>query len=472
MKLYNTPTRKVEEFKPLDGNTVTFYSCGPTVYDHQTIGNLRTYVLYDTLKRVLAISGFEVKHVMNITDVGHLTSDGDEGEDKLEKGAKSTGKTVWEVAGEYTEEFKQNIEQLNVPLPMLAKATDFIGQQIVMVRELLDKGFAYQTDQAIYFDISKLDSYGQLTGQKLTDKEVGARVAVVVDESKRHPQDFALWFFLVGRFSNHEMHWESPWGKGFPGWHLECSAIIHSTLGDPIDIHSGAVDLIGTHHTNEIAQTEAAYGNRLANYWVHGEHLLVDGQRMGKSLGNFYTLKDVVDKGYDPIALRLLYLQAHYRTQLNFTWEALSAAETYLKNLQAWADLKFQPQLGHKEHAGDAYGPTLDKIKAELSNDLNTSGALSELSRLVALAEQEGVDPQKLQPLLVTLDQLLGLRLADRQDIGQDDKDLIAQRQQARQAKDWAKADQLRRQLADKGLEINDTPHGPIWSRSVGQPRA
>ncbi|OGL37017.1 cysteine--tRNA ligase [Candidatus Saccharibacteria bacterium RIFCSPHIGHO2_12_FULL_49_19] len=469
MKIYNTLTRKNEEFKALLDKAVTFYSCGPTVYDHQTIGNLRTYVLYDTLRRVLEAEGLEVKHVMNITDVGHLTSDGDEGEDKLEKGAKSSGKTVWEVAGENTEEFKRNLEQLNVSLPRLAKATDFIEQQIAMVQTLLDKGFAYQTDQAIYFDVSKLDSYGRLTGQKLTDKEVGARAEVVVDENKRHPQDFALWFFLVGRFANHEMNWASPWGQGFPGWHLECSAIVHSTLGDPIDIHSGAVDLIGTHHTNEMAQTEAAYGNSLANYWVHGEHLLVDGRRMGKSLGNFYTIKDVTDKGYEPLSLRLLYLQAHYRTQLNFTWRALSAAEAHLKNLQAWADLKFQSHLGHKNRAADVYGWALDKIKVELNNDLNTPQALSELSKLVALAEHEGVDTQKLQPFLEQIDRLFGLRLAGRQDIGEVAKSLIAQRESARLTKDWVKADQLRRQLSDQGIEINDTEHGPIWSRSARQ---
>ena len=466
MRLYNTLSKKVEDFQPSKDQIVTFYSCGPTVYDHQTIGNLRTYVLYDTLKRTLSVSGLDVRHVMNITDVGHLTSDADEGEDKLEKGAKTSGKTVWEVADEYTQEFKQNLRQLNIPEPKLAKATDYINQQVEMVKILLEKGYAYKTDQAIYFDVSKLSSYGKLTGQKLSEKEVGARTEVVIDKNKRHPQDFALWFFLVGRFANHEMKWPSPWGEGFPGWHLECSAIIHATLGDPIDIHSGAVDLIGTHHTNEIAQTEAAFGNRLASYWIHGEHLLVDGQRMGKSLGNFYTLKDVIEKGFDPKALRLLYLQAHYRSQLNFTWDALSAAQAFLESLQAWADLKFQPNLGHKNQTAEAYDVSLKKIVSELQDDLNTPQGLSELSKLVALSEQQGVDPEKFQPLLEKIDMLFGLKLANRQDVDQRIKDMISDREKARDTQDWAKADALRGELATQGIEINDTAHGPVWSRS------
>ena len=465
MRLYNTLTRKVEEFKSLRDRVVTLYTCGPTVYDHQTIGNLRTYVLYDTLKRVLEAEEFNVEHVMNITDVGHLTSDADEGEDKLEKGAKSSGKTVWEVAESYTNEFKRNLKQLGIPEPQLAKATDYIDQQVEIIQILLDKGFAYQTDQAIYFDTAKLESYGKLTGQKLSDKEVGAREEVVTDSNKHHPQDFALWFFTVGRFAGHEMEWTSPWGEGFPGWHLECSAIVHATLGDPIDIHSGAVDLIGTHHTNEIAQTEAAFNNGLANYWVHGEHLLADGKRMGKSLGNYYTLKDVIDKGYDPISLRLLYLQAHYRSQLNFTWEALSGAQAFLKNLQDWADLKFQPGLGHKKAAASAYKPALKTIISELQNDLNTPQALSELSKLAALSEQEGIDSEKLQALLEEVDKLLGFELSNRQDVNQQIKDLIAEREKAREVKGWPAADKLRKQLAERGIEIDDTPHGPIWSR-------
>src|SRR3990167_8287848 len=381
MRLYNTLSKKVEDFQPSKDQIVTFYSCGPTVYDHQTIGNLRTYVLYDTLKRTLSVSGLDVRHVMNITDVGHLTSDADEGEDKLEKGAKTSGKTVWEVADEYTQEFKQNLRQLNIPEPKLAKATDYINQQVEMVKILLEKGYAYKTDQAIYFDVSKLSSYGKLTGQKLSEKEVGARTEVVIDKNKRHPQDFALWFFLVGRFANHEMKWPSPWGEGFPGWHLECSAIIHATLGDPIDIHSGAVDLIGTHHTNEIAQTEAAFNNGLANLWVHGEHLLVEGERTGKSLGNFYILEDVIRKGFDPLSLRLLFLQAHYRSQLNFTWESLAASQSFLRRLRAWADLSHQPKIRQPVRSD-----LMNKVEDSLAGDINTAQALATISQQVDIS--------------------------------------------------------------------------------------
>lgn len=466
MKLYNSLTKKLEAFKPLKSGEVKLYTCGPTVYDHQTIGNLRTYVLYDTLKRALVAEDFKVHHVMNITDVGHLTSDADDGEDKLEKSAQRSGKTVWQVAEEYTIEFKDNLKQLNIIEPKYAKATDFVPQQIEMVKTLHDKGFAYITEQAIYFNVTKITSYGKLSGQKLSEKEVGAREEVVIDKNKRHPHDFALWFFLVGRFKHHEMNWPSLWGAGFPGWHIECSAIIHAVLGDPIDIHSGAVDLIGTHHTNEIAQTEAAFENQLANYWIHGEHLLVDAQRMGKSLGNFYTLADIVKRGYEPMAFRLLCLQAHYRTQMNFTWEALDGAQAFLKRLQAWADLKFQPNLGHKKSAGQNYDTSLIKIQKLLADDLNTSQALAVVSQLIAQAEQEGVDIKKLQSVAEKLDKWLGLSLSDRQDIDNSIKSKIAERESARQSKNWQKADELRKQLAEQGIEINDTPHGPVWSRS------
>jgi cysteinyl-tRNA synthetase len=465
MKLHNTLSRKVEPFKTIKAGQTKLYTCGPTVYDDQTIGNLRTYVLYDTLSRALRAGGYTVDHVMNITDVGHLTSDADAGEDKLEKGAKRAGKTVWEVADHYITLFNGDLKKLNVIKPRIARATDFIDAQIVMVKILMDKGFGYQTEQAIYFDITKFPTYGELTGQNLSDKEVGARSEVITDKTKRNPQDFALWFFAVGRFAGHEMKWPSPWGEGFPGWHLECSAIIHETLGDPIDIHAGAVDLIGTHHTNEMAQTEAAYGNKLANYWVHGEHLLVDEKRMAKSLGNFYTLQDVMKKGYDPLALRLLYLQAHYRHQLNFTWEALDGAQAFLNRLRDWADLRFQPNLGHKKTAAAAYEEVLDKIKQSLANDLNTGQALVALSELANLSEQYGVDVNKLGALLPKVDELLGLDLAKRQAIDQPLKELIEEREQARRAKDWPKADELRARLGREGIELDDTPHGPVWSK-------
>ncbi|MDB5178280.1 MAG: cysteinyl-tRNA synthetase [Patescibacteria group bacterium] len=480
MRLYNTLTRNVEDFKPQKPGEVTLYTCGPTVYDFAQIGNLRTFIFEDTLRRTLKTAGYTVKHTMNITDVGHLTSDADEGEDKSEKGAKREGKTVREVADRYTEAFKADALKLNLLPPntyhsprykdTFARATEFIDTQIDIVQRLLDKGYAYQTKEAIYFDVTKLPDYGKLTGQKLADKEVGARDEVVTDAAKHHPYDFAVWFFTVGRFAGHSMHWSSPWGDGFPGWHLECSAIIHATLGDPIDIHTGGVDHIGTHHTNEIAQTQAAYGNSLANYWIHGEFLLIDGGRMGKSLGNFYTLKDITEHNFSPLAYRLLVLQAHYRTQLNFTWESLEGAQNTLLNLYAWADLRYQPNTGAMTSELDQlFKATRENMLSALQNDLGTPEALSHLSKLVNYMSNHpvpAVEGKYTDGTLAFIDDLLGLNFANRPDITAGQKHLIAQRETARQAKDWAASDQLRDQLRDQHLEVDDTPAGPRWRRT------
>lgn len=458
MKFYNTFGRQIEDFQSIVDNKVKLYTCGPTVYDYPHIGNLRSFVFDDTLRRALQVGGYEVSHVMNITDVGHLVSDEDEGEDKLEAGAGRENKSVQEVAEMYTNAFLEDVKDLNIlepnayhgPRGDYAFATDFIPQQIEVVKTLLEKGYAYQTESAIYFDVSKLDDYGKLSGQKLSEKEVAARSDVVTDPAKRHPQDFALWFFTVGRFAKHDMHWSSPWGEGFPGWHLECSAIIHATLGEPIDIHTGGVDHIGTHHTNEIAQTEAAFGVKLSDYWLHNEHLMVDGQKMSKSLRNFYTLKDVVDKGFDPLALRLLFLQSHYRTQANFTWEVLEAAAAALNNLRAWADLCFQKD-------SEIPKEKLEDIKAAVFDDLNTPRALALMAELGS--------PDK--AVLELLDDLFGLRLSERKDIADDQKGLIKQRETARQSSDWRLADELRQHLSKDGIELNDTPDGSIWYRTV-----
>jgi len=473
MKLYNTLGREVEEFKPLVDGQVKLYSCGPTVYDYAHIGNLRAYVFDDTLRRTLTVAGYDVKQVMNITDVGHLVSDDDEGEDKLEKGAQREAKTVWEVADFYIKAFLDDISQLNIlppngydgPHGPYARATDFIKEQLEMVSILTDRGFAYQTEQAIYFDVSKLGDYGKLTGQKLSDKEVAARSEVVTDANKHHPQDFALWFFKVGRFADHSMSWPSPWGEGFPGWHLECSAIVHATLGEPLDIHTGGVDHIGTHHTNEIAQTEAAFGVELSRFWLHNEHLLADGQKMSKSKGNYITLKDIKDRGYESLALRLLFLQSHYRSQTNFTWEALDGAQAFLKRLQAWADLKHQPSQDRSNEVGQTYKPALDNVKQALMNDLNTAEALGWVSGLVSQAEDYGVGIGAIQDALDELDKILGLELSNREDIDPADKDLIADRQSARERDDWVTADNIRKLLLDKGIELNDTSTGSIWRR-------
>jgi cysteinyl-tRNA synthetase len=477
VKLHNTLGREVEEFKSIREGVVKLYTCGPTVYDDQHIGNFRKFVFDDTLRRTLQANGYEVQHIMNITDVGHLVSDADEGEDKLEKGALREGKTVWEVAEHYTQAFKEDAKKLNIlepnayqgPSGNYAKATDFIPEQIDLVKFLIEKDFAYITEQSIYFDISKLPDYGELSGQKLEDKETGAREEVVVDNNKKNPHDFAVWFFLKGRYENHTMRWSSPWGEGFPGWALECSAIIHKTLGDPIDIHTGGVDHIGTHHPNEIAQTEAAYGNKLANFWLHSEHLLVDGKKMSKSLGNFYTVKDITQKGYDPLALRLLYLQGHYRSQVNFTWETLQAAQNRLNDLRAWADLRYQPGAEVMPvELDELFRETRTAMLDACNNDLNTPSALAALGKLVSYMQNipiPGVEGKYTNGTLKLIDDLLGLNLSNRKDISDGQKQIIAEREVARKNQDWQKSDDLRSKLKEQGLEINDTPLGPRWSR-------
>ncbi len=468
MKLYNSLSRQVELLNLKHSEKVTFYSCGPTVYDNQQIGNYRTFVFYDTLKRALASNHYDINHIMNITDVGHLVSDADEGEDKLEKGAAREGKTAWQVAEYYIDQFERESKTLNIlpPLGGYARATSFINEQIAIIKILIDKGIAYQTELAIYFDVTKIASYGELTGQKLADKEVAVRSEVKTDSNKRHPYDFGLWFFTVGHFANHSMRWPSPWGEGFPGWHLECSAIIHTRLGDPIDIHAGGVDLIGTHHTNEMAQTEAAFGHQLANYWVHGEHLLVEGQKMAKSLGNFYTLNDIVEKGFDPLALRLLYLQSHYRSQMNFTWEALEASHNRLRSLRALADLRWQPQPNGGQPITNH---DLKALHPAISDDLNTPKALTIVAELEDKAKAELFSEKSVASLLAyleILDNLFGLDLLNSTDINLEQKKIITDREKCRAEEDWTKADQLRGKLKEQGIEINDTQQGPIWSRA------
>ena len=476
MKLFNTLSRLTEELATIKPGEVSLYSCGPTVYNYYHIGNLRNAVFNDTLRRTLEAAGLKVRHTMNITDVGHLTSDADEGEDKLETGAAREGKSVWDVAAHYTEAFKNDMAAMNVLPPntyqspkyhdSYARATEFIDEQIAMVQILIEKGFAYQTKQAIYFDVSKLPTYGELTGQKLADKQT-ERSEVVSDPDKHSPFDFAVWFFTVGRYQGHTMHWDSPWGDGFPGWHLECSAIIHATLDDPIDIHTGGVDHIGTHHPNEMAQTEAAYGHPLANLWVHNEFILVDGAKMAKSKGNSYTLKDVIQKGFHPLALRLLYLQSHYRSEMNFSWESVAAAQNTLLNLFAWADLKHQSNLSEVRLADTEITDFLKQVQQHLLDDLATSQALAEVYQYATkLAPGMTLDHDDFDKLLSGLDKFLGLNLNNRPDITPAQKHIIAERETAREARNWAAADKLRTELRRHDLDVSDTPNGPRWRRT------
>ena len=473
MKIYNTLTRKVEQFKPLTDKEVCVYNCGPTVYDYMHIGNLRKFVFDDTLRRTLEANAYNVKQTMNITDVGHLVSDDDEGEDKLEKAAHREGKTVWQVAETYIQSFKDDMRAINALEPnthsgdeVYSRATKFVPQQIKMIEILLNKGFAYQTKQAIYFDVNKLASYGELTGQKLTDKEIGVRKDVVTDKNKHHPQDFAVWFFTVERFAHHDMHWDSPWGEGFPGWHLECSAIIHAILGDPIDIHTGGVDNIGTHHVNEMAQTEAAFGHKLANYWVHSEHLLVGGHRMAKSAGNFYTLNDVVKRGFEALSLRLLFLQSHYRTQMNFSWENLESAQNRLRSWRNTSELIWQAP-GQNIYVLE-FDQAAEKVKKFMADDLNSPLALAEVSQTMSLVETNLLATGKENAFLdylKTLDKLFGLDLSQVKDISASQKQAIAEREQARHLKDWPKSDKIRKKLESQGISLRDTAHGAVWFR-------
>lgn len=471
IKLYNSLGRTVQEFTPQQAGKVSLYTCGPTVYDYMHIGNLRKFIFDDTLKRMLLSQGLEVNHVMNITDVGHLVSDGDEGEDKLEKGAAKDGKSVWDVAQFYIDAFNTDMQAVNVLDPkQLIRATDAIDSQIAMIKVLIQKEFAYITTEAIYFDVSKLPDYGVLTGQKLADKQVGVRDEVVTETSKRNPQDFAVWFFTVGHFADHQMHWKSPWGEGFPGWHLECSAIIEQALGNTIDIHTGGIDNLGTHHVNEMAQSQAAHdGAPLANYWMHVLHLHVDGTKMSKSLGNFYTLAELTEKGYSPLALRLLMLQAHYRSELNFTWASLRAAQTRLVDLYGWACLQFDDRkLAVSIYDKKTVEQLLADIKAALADDLATPKAMSILSALIDATP--GV-PAKYHEhfvgVLQELDQLFGLNLADQTNITDEIRQQIAEREVAKKAGTFKKADDIRAQLLKQGIELLDTPQGTRWKRKT-----
>lgn len=454
MKLYNTLSGNIEEFSPQNPPKVSLYTCGPTVYDYTHIGHLRTYVGNDILRRVLEASGYEVKHVMNITDVGHLVSDEDFGEDKMEKGARQSGRSVWEVAKFFEEHFWKSTESLNIKRPsVIAKATDHIKEQIKLIHKLEKNGFIYITDQVIYFDISKFANYTKLSGQKLEEKEVGSRANVVVDKQKKNPSDFALWFFTVGHFKDHVMRWSSPWGEGFPGWHIECSAMAMEYLGDTIDIHTGGVDHISIHHTNEIAQSEAASGKKFVRFWVHHEFLLVDGEKMSKSKKNFYRIDEVREKGFDPLALRYLFLTAHYRDKLNFTWESLKASQNALSNLRQIVRDWEEPKIGCAQFEQDF----MDAV----NNDLNIPQGIAVMWELI---KSDYPTSAKAKTLL-EMDKILGLNLEEYSgkpvEISSRVKKLIEQRETARKSGEFKKSDKLRNKIKKLGFEIEDTQSGP-----------
>jgi len=480
LRFHNQLTRNVDEFKPIEEGFVRLYTCGPTVYNYPTVGNWVSYIYWDTLVRVLQANGNEVTRVMNITDVGHLVSDADDGEDKLEKGAKREGKTAWEVAQFYLDDFVAGMNALNlIPPTHLPRATEYIEQQLELVRILKEKGYTYQIDDGIYFDTLKFSTYADFAELDLEAQKAGARVEF--NPEKHHPSDFALWKFTP-EGEKRDMEWETPTDllnensarMGFPGWHLECSAMAMSLLGETIDIHTGGIDHIPVHHTNEIAQSEAASGKIFSNFWLHNNHLKVDGTKISKSLGNGYTLKDLEDKGFSPLDLRLFVLQSHYRTEGNFTFDNLTAAANRLRNWRTIAALRHQIHDTLREDSDtEEESKTVSlyaaskKLLETLSDDLNTPGALAIIDDAfdtVAASKASDLHQHALVSFLETIDDLLGLKLLDTTpDIDDEQKRLVIERTRAREQKDYSRSDELRAELEKSGITVRDTASGPIW---------
>ena len=448
---YNTMTHKKEEFIPIDDKEVRIYSCGPTVYKDATIGNMRTNIFQDNLRRTLEYNGFKVKQAMNITDVGHLVSDGDEGEDKMIKSARQEGKTPLEIAEYYTKLFFRDLERLNIEIPeIICKATDNIQDMLKVVEELVKKGYAYETSTAIYFDVSKLDKYPVLSNLDVENQKAGARVEV--DKEKRNPHDFAVW---IKAPENHLMKWDSPWGPSYPGWHIECSVMSQKYLGEVFDIHTGGIDLIPTHHENEIAQSKGMCGKVPANYWMHGEFLLINGGKMSKSLGNVYLLQDIVDRGYDPLVYKLFCYSIQYRKKLNFTWEGMDAAKVSLDRLRD----AYQKHLEGNEEIEDA---EIEKYRNSfteaINDDLNMPVAMSVVWEVAKVAKKS----KKLADLLKEFDKVLGLNIdfVQKEEVPEEIKELLEIRQKARENKDWAESDKIRDLIKEKGYIVKDSKEG------------
>lgn len=460
MKVYNTLTRTKEELVPLDGKTIRMYSCGPTVYSYAHIGNMKAYIFMDFLKRSLNYLGYKVKSVMNVTDVGHLVSDGDEGEDKMMKTAKTANKTPWEIASIYSDAFFKDISKLNIQKPnVVCNASEHINEMLDMVYKLYDDGYAYETSDGIYFDISKFSNYGRLSKMDLEGQMAGARVAV--NEEKKHPADFAIWKKAP---KEHIMQWDSRWGKGYPGWHIECSAMSRKYLGDQFDIHTGGVDHIPIHHENEIAQSDCYIKKQAVKYWMHCEFLLVDNGKMSKSIGTAYLVSDLEDKGYEPLAFRYMCLNAHYRSKLNFTWDGIEAAQ---KSLVRLSDLT----LAHKQSKEDVPDELISTLKKEfidaISDDLNIPLAMG----TVWNAARNSIKSHKIYELLMDFDKVIALNLnqkreAEPEQLPDDIQELANKRQQARKMKDWKKSDELRDKLNSAGYLVNDTASGQIIKKA------
>lgn len=455
LKLYNTLTRKKEDFKPIHKGKVGMYVCGPTVYWYQHIGNLRTYIFSDILKRVLNYNGFKVKHIMNVTDVGHLTSDADEGEDKIEKAAKKEGKKAQEIANHYLKIFKKDFKKLNISEPNIwCKATEHIKEQIELIKKLEKKNYTYKTSDGIYFDTSKFKNYGKLAKLDIEGLKAGKRIGI---GEKKNKTDFALWKFSE-KPGVRQQEWKSPWGIGFPGWHIECSAMSIKYLGEHFDIHTGGTDHIPIHHTNEIAQSEAATGKKFVNYWIHGAFLTSKGEKVSKSKGGLYTIPELEEKGFSPLDFRYLCLATHYRKLLNFSLEILNSAKNShqrLKNIIF--EIKKSKDKKNKKN--------IEIVKKQfleiLDDDLNTSKALSFLWDI--LREDRLNDSEKYE-LALEFDKVFGLNL-DKEEkikIPMAVKRLIAEREKMRKKKDWKKADELRKKINKLGYAIDDTEKGSV----------
>lgn len=453
--LFNTLSRTKEKIRPISPGEVKLYTCGPTVYHFAHIGNLRTYVFEDILVRALRRAGYKVTHVMNITDVGHLVGDGDGGEDKMEEGARRTGKSIWEIAGYYTQVFFSDLNKLNVVSPqIIPKATEHVPEMIELVQRLEEKGFVYRTDDGLYFDTQKFPTYGDFAKLDVENLEAGKRVAV---GEKKSPTDFALWKFSPAG-EKRQMEWDSPWGKGFPGWHIECSAMAMKYLGETFDLHCGGIDHIPVHHTNEIAQSEAATGKRFVNHWMHGEFLNEDSGKMSKSKGEFLTLAVLEREGYDPMEYRALLLQAHYRSGLKFSFEALNAAKTgfrgIVERMKEWKGeplVPFTPAMEKKREAFD---------KA-VFDDLNMPEAMAVV---FGVLKDNSLKPAERKTLLLDFDGLLGLRLEEAanrtEELPSGVAALVSARDEARKGKNWAESDRLKDELQKLGYKVNDTPNG------------
>ncbi|MBI2404845.1 cysteine--tRNA ligase [Candidatus Gottesmanbacteria bacterium] len=469
LQLYNTFTKKVEAFTPMSPPNVGMYTCGMTVYDYAHIGHGRKYTGDDILRRVLTRLGYTVTHVQNVTDVGHLVSDADEGEDKLEKGAAKAGKTVWEVANFFTKHFYDSMDKLNILRPsIICKATDHIPEQTALIKKLVEKGYAYDTPEAVYFDVTKFADYGTLFGQSLSEKKTAVREGVRTGQHKRHPADFTLWFKRVGRFVSHTMHWDSPWGDGFPGWHIECSAMAMRYLGETFDIHTGGIDHIPVHHPNEIAQSEAATGKPFVRFWVHHAFLKVDARKMSKSLGNFHTIEDVEKRGFDPLSLRYFYMTAHYRKPLNFTWEALEGTQNSLKELRLFvsritSDVSRTILTQEKLKKIDDVRKRFDEA---ITDDLNMPQALAVTWELV----KSNIPSPDKYDLLMDFDEVLGLDLRFMNyevRIPEEITNLAQKREMLRQQKKFDQADEIRKQIEEKGYLVEDASTGSIVKKKI-----